>query len=79
MGAPGPAAGGCTDRNNTDACLLTYCSRTTLLSRMDSTLTIQSVVVLTMPKPGCALIGGTMAPGGGAAPGAPGAPEVAPV
>lgn len=46
---------------------------------MDSTLTIQSVVVLTMPKPGCALIGGTMAPGGGAAPGAPGAPEVAPV
>ena len=33
---------------------------------------------LTMPKPGCALIGGTMAPPGGAAPDAPGAPGVAP-
>lgn len=31
-----------------------------------------------MPKPGCALIGGTMAPPGGAAPGAPGAPGAAP-
>ncbi len=31
---------------------------------------------LTMPKAGCALIGGTMA--GGAAPGAPGAPGAAP-
>lgn len=33
---------------------------------------------LTMPKPGCAPIGGTMAPPGAAAPGAPGAPGVAP-
>lgn len=31
-----------------------------------------------MPKPGCALIGGTMAAPGGAAPGAPGAPGAAP-
>ena len=35
-----------------------------------------SDIKLTMPKPGCAAIGGTMA--GGAAPGAPGAPGAAP-
>lgn len=33
---------------------------------------------LTMPKAGCALIGGTMAATGGVAPGAPGAPGAAP-
>lgn len=31
-----------------------------------------------MPKPGCALIGGTMAATGGAAPGTPGPPGAAP-
>lgn len=35
-------------------------------------------IKLTMPKPGCATIGGTMAATGGAAPGAPGAPGAAP-
>lgn len=39
---------------------------------------MKSTEKLTMPKAGCALIGGTMPPTDGAAPGAPGAPGAAP-